>query len=128
MPRAPEMRTLPRRRTRGTANKYGIGCPYSIGLGSNFNSATYTCGAITIGGTVYNYIFNKLDYINRLRNRIAHHEPICFMAGLPIKTVSYIQAEHKRIMKLFTWMDIDGSGLLYGIDHVQKASKMILDL
>ncbi len=40
--------------TRVTATKYYFDdCPYSIGLGSNHNSATYTCGAITIGGTVY---------------------------------------------------------------------------
>lgn len=27
------------------------------------------------------YIFKELDYINNLRNRIAHHEPICFGNG-----------------------------------------------
>ena len=74
------------------------------------------------------YIFNELDYINQLRNRIAHHEPICFMAGLPVKSVSYIQAEYKRILKLFGWMDIDSSGLLYGIDHIRKACEMIQGL
>ena len=74
------------------------------------------------------YIFNELDHINQLRNRIAHHEPICFTAGVPIKSVSYINAEYQRILKLFDWMDIDGPGLLYGIDHVDKACKMILDL
>ena len=74
------------------------------------------------------YIFNELDHINQLRNRIAHHEPICFASGLPIKSVSYIQGEYQRILKLFDWMDIDGSGLLYGIDHVRKACDMILNL
>ncbi len=39
--------------TRVTATKYNIDCPYSIGLGSNLYSATNTCGAITISGTVY---------------------------------------------------------------------------
>ena len=24
------------------------------------------------------YVFQELDYINKLRNRVAHHEPICF--------------------------------------------------
>lgn len=28
------------------------------------------------------YVFGELDYINNLRNRIAHHEPICF--GNPV--------------------------------------------
>lgn len=74
------------------------------------------------------YIFNELDNINVLRNRIAHHEPICFAPGLPIKSVSIIKAEYQRILKLFDWMDIDGPKLLYGIDHVNKACKMILDI
>ena len=30
------------------------------------------------------YIFNELDRINHIRNRIAHHEPICFETGLPV--------------------------------------------
>ena len=71
------------------------------------------------------YIFNELDQINQLRNRIAHHEPICFTAGLPVKTVSYVQTEYQRILRLFDWMGIDGTGLLYGIDHIPNACKMI---
>ena len=74
------------------------------------------------------YIFNDLDHINQLRNRIAHHEPICFTAGLPEKSVYYIQAEYQRIFKLFDWMGIDSTGLLYGIDHVQKVCMMIQGL
>lgn len=74
------------------------------------------------------YIFNELDHINQLRNRIAHHEPICFATALPVKSISYVQSEHDRIMKLFTWMSIDGPSLLYGIDHVYNAGKMILSL
>lgn len=74
------------------------------------------------------YIFNELDCINLLRNRIAHHEPICFATGLPIKSVYNINTEYQRILKLFDWMDIDSHGLLYGIDHINNACKMIIDL
>ena len=74
------------------------------------------------------YIFNELDHINQLRNRIAHHEPICFASGLPVKSVSYAQIEYQRILKLFGWMGIDSTGLLYGIDHVTEACQKILSL
>ena len=30
-------------------------------------------------------IFLELDYINNIRNRIAHHEPICFGFGIKQK-------------------------------------------
>lgn len=74
------------------------------------------------------FIFNELDRINQIRNRIAHHEPICFAAGLPHKSISYVQTEYQRIVTLFSWMGIDGPGLLYGIDHVGKVCQMIVSL
>ena len=72
------------------------------------------------------FIFNELDRINQIRNRIAHHEPICFAAGIPLKTVTYVQTEYQRIMTLLSWMGIDGPGLLYGIDHVREVSQKIV--
>ncbi|WP_345229747.1 Abi family protein [Olivibacter ginsenosidimutans] len=32
----------------------------------------------------HSYVFNQLGKINELRNRIAHHEPICFLSGKAI--------------------------------------------
>ena len=61
---------------------------------------------------------NELDKINTLRNRIAHHEPICFpVQGATIYT-DYILNEYRKIMMLFQWMGIDGAKLLFGLDHV----------
>ena len=74
------------------------------------------------------HIFNELNSVNQIRNRIAHHEPICFVTGLPIKTVNYIQREYHRIVKLLSWMGIDAEGLLYGIDHVSSISRKIINL
>ena len=74
------------------------------------------------------HIFNELNCVNQIRNRIAHHEPICFAAGLPIKTVYYIQREYQRILKLLSWMGIEAEGLLYGIDHVRKITQKIINL
>ena len=68
----------------------------------------------------HSYIFNELDKINTLRNRIAHHEPICFPSqGATIHT-EYILNEYNKIITLFRWMGIDSMDLLYGLDHVCK--------
>lgn len=64
------------------------------------------------------YIFNQLAELNKIRNRIAHHEPICFVAGKAIKSSMYIREHYSLILQLFQWMQIDESSLLYGIDRV----------
>ena len=66
------------------------------------------------------YIFQELDYINNLRNRIAHHEPICFGNGVNRNLIdtSYALNRYSRILTLFTWLNIDGSTLLYGLGDV----------
>ncbi|HMH23466.1 MAG TPA: hypothetical protein VK563_16885 [Puia sp.] len=37
----------------------------------------------------HNYIFSKLEKINSFRNRLAHHEPICFLPGNQIKHTDF---------------------------------------
>ena len=70
-------------------------------------------------------IFLELDYINNIRNRIAHHEPICF--GHPIRVdTSYTLNNYARMMRLFQWMGIDANELLYGIDHVGRECGKIM--
>lgn len=59
------------------------------------------------------YVFGELDYINKLRNRIAHHEPICFSRNPVNIDTKYIRNRYNRIMELFRWMDINGTSLLY---------------
>lgn len=71
------------------------------------------------------YIFNELDKVNTLRNRIAHHEPICFALNAPQIDTSYIIAQYERVHRLFAWMDIDSDSMLYGLDHVRKVSDEI---
>lgn len=66
------------------------------------------------------YVFKELDYINKLRNRIAHHEPICFgnqANRLQINT-SYAINRYARIITLLNWLGIDGLSLLYGLGDV----------
>lgn len=71
------------------------------------------------------YIFNELDKVNTLRNRIAHHEPICFTHFSKTVDTSYIINEYQKIQTLFAWMGIDSHALLYGLDHVQEVCNKI---
>ena len=71
------------------------------------------------------YIYNELDAINRLRNRIAHHEPICFLQDQETISTSHLRNCYNRILTLFSWMDIDSKALLYGLNHIQILSQKI---
>ena len=74
------------------------------------------------------YVFNELNKINIIRNRIAHHEPVCFEFGNSTIDTTYAQNRYLLIKELFDWMQIDEASLLYGIDHVSKIIKKINDL
>ena len=74
------------------------------------------------------YIFQELDYINKLRNRIAHHEPICFARPNAVIDTSYVLNQYARIMKLFNWMGFDGPSLVYGLDHVAYVSGKMMGI
>lgn len=67
----------------------------------------------------HTFMFNELDKVNTLRNRIAHHEPVCFALGASTIDTSYIIAQHERVHRLFAWMNIDSNSMLYGLDHVR---------
>lgn len=64
------------------------------------------------------FIFNELAKINDIRNRIVHHEPICFQPGNPIIDTTYTRQNYNLILQLFRWMNINESELLYGLDHI----------
>ena len=64
------------------------------------------------------YIFRELQKINNLRNRIAHHEPICFVPCQPIKNTTYARQHYSLLLQLFQWMNIDEAAMLYGLDHI----------
>lgn len=73
------------------------------------------------------FVFNALDVVNNMRNRIAHHEPICFGSNGKIDTQSVMYC-YARIMQLFRWMNIDADSLLYGVDHVVEVSNRVLKI
>lgn len=74
------------------------------------------------------YVFNELDGVNTIRNRIAHHEPVCFMIGQDTICTSYLLQQYQRIQTLFTWMNVDARAMLYGLDHVQKVCSRIVGM
>lgn len=71
------------------------------------------------------FVFNQLAQINNLRNRIAHHEPICFVPGQPVKGTTYARQHYELILQLFHWMNIDEGKFLYGIDHISTVCDQI---
>ncbi len=64
------------------------------------------------------YIYNELAQINQLRNRIAHHEPVCFIPGQSQKDTTYVRQHYNLILQLFRWLNINEAALLYGLDHI----------
>lgn len=74
------------------------------------------------------YIFNQLAQLNDIRNRMAHHEPICFLPGKPIKDTTYARQHYILILQLFQWMQIDEAALLYGLDHISTVCNEIDNL
>lgn len=77
--------------------------------------------------TQYNQatIFNELDKVNSIRNRIAHHEPICFVTRTNQFDTSYIETTYNKIITLFDWLGIDANSYLFGIDHVMTVCNKI---
>lgn len=73
----------------------------------------------------HSYVFNELDKINTLRNRIAHHEPICFLLQQPVIDTGFILNEYQKIQTLFYWMGIESHSVLYGLDHINNVCHQI---
>lgn len=71
------------------------------------------------------FVFNQLKKINYFRNRIAHHEPVCFTPGLPIKDTATARREYHLMLSILEWMDINPKALLYGADHVLAVCELI---
>lgn len=71
------------------------------------------------------FVFNDLNVINTIRNRIAHHEAICFGNPVCIDTQGVLDC-YARIMRLFHWMNINANTLLYGLDHIGQVSSRIM--
>lgn len=79
-------------------------------------------------GTKQKTIFQNLIKINDIRNRIAHHEPICFDKTSGAISTSYAEKRYNLIIELLYWLGCNPKKILYGIDGVQKAIVKILEI
>jgi len=70
-------------------------------------------------------IFNFLTDVNNLRNRLAHHEPVCFLSNCSIKDTSYARDTYALLINLISGMGLNAQKMLYGIDHVIKLCNRI---
>ncbi len=78
-------------------------------------------------GVNHTKVFKKLASINRIRNRIAHHEPICF--GIPSSaSTAYAVGKYNQILELFQWMGVNATSFLYGVDGFNRETAYINSL
>lgn len=71
------------------------------------------------------FVYNELAKTNKIRNRIAHHEAICFTPTMNVKNTAFARQNHAHVIQLFKWMNIDEAALLYGLDHIIKVCNEI---
>ena len=75
-------------------------------------------------GTNHTKVFKKLTSINRIRNRIAHHEPICFGVPNAIST-QYAEQKYNQIIEVLHWLGINPTSFLFGVDGFLQEKRYI---
>ena len=64
------------------------------------------------------YFFDELVPLNDIRNRLAHHEPICFKKGSNEICSQSVRGEYYRIADLLNYMGLSLATMLIGLDKV----------
>jgi hypothetical protein len=77
-------------------------------------------------GTKQKTVFQSLLNINELRNRIAHHEPVCF-DGDNISTAR-TERRYRLMLELFDWLGCSTEQMLSGIDKINVALDTIYNI
>ena len=75
-------------------------------------------------GVNHTDVYNKLDIVNRLRNRVAHHQPVCFDKTGKVSLVSTLDA-YNHILDILTWLGYDAKILLKGVDGIGTEVKRV---
>lgn len=64
-------------------------------------------------------VYNELQDIKQFRNRIAHHEPVCFNVSWN-RDMAYAQQNYKQILKYISFLGYSDKEILYGYDVQTK--------
>lgn len=75
-------------------------------------------------GVNHTDVYNRLDAINRLRNRVAHHQPVCFDKTGNVSLTDTLQA-YSYMLEILTWLGYDAKILLKGIDGINTEVRRI---
>lgn len=72
----------------------------------------------------HTYVYKRLHLINELRNRIAHHDPICFSVE---NTVSAYRPEvaYQTVVEFLEWLNFDPAEALRGLDTIEAEIQFI---
>ena len=65
-------------------------------------------------------LFKWLFEVNKLRNRIAHHEPICFDNAIQLSSAKYARERLYLILLLFEKLDISIEWIAPRVAHIEK--------
>jgi len=71
-----------------------------------------------------NYIYHKLHKINSIRNRVAHHEPICFDLGNNISTRN-ARLHLQEMADILDYMAVDDTRLIFDFNTVLNEANYI---
>ena len=76
-------------------------------------------------GFNHTYVFNNLNPVNELRNRVAHHDPVCFAPKTSVISCELPLRVHRAVAEMLYWMDFDPDEILEDIDFVLEEIDLI---
>lgn len=104
-----------------------LGLPFWRSL---FNSKEFSAGGDTLlkifpsrpRGKALNhtYVYNKLHPVAKIRNRIAHHDAICFAPKSCEISTEWPLKAYDSMTELITWLGFEPEKVLDGVDFVQE--------
>ncbi|MBK8968169.1 MAG: Abi family protein [Saprospiraceae bacterium] len=72
------------------------------------------------GNYNHTYVFNELFKINEIRNRIAHHEPICFAPQLSKISCWPVVESNSILREMLEWLDFEPRAIFLDIDFIYE--------